>query len=232
VATGEGQAIGNPLNFGGPYLGIFAIKQELIRRMPGRLAGVTQDNQGRRGFVLTLQTREQHIRREKATSSICTNQQLCALAATVYLALMGKNGFPKVAELCLQKAHYLAERLSAIPGFGLMFPGPFFKEFALKTPVAPKKIIRAMLDEKIFAGIDLSRFDFGIGNGLLIAVTEKRTREEMDRFVKLMEKNFAVHPKGQRVSKTNPKTDPSRRAATHRNKDQRQETDKKITGGL
>jgi glycine dehydrogenase subunit 1 len=206
VATGEGQAIGNPLNFGGPYLGIFAIKQELIRRMPGRLAGVTQDNQGRRGFVLTLQTREQHIRREKATSSICTNQQLCALAATVYLALMGKNGLPKVAELCLQKAHYLAERLSAIPGFGLMFPGPFFKEFAIKTPVAPKKIIRAMLDEKIFAGIDLSRFDFGIGNGLLIAVTEKRTREEMDRFVKLMEKNFAVRAKGHRVLKTNSKT--------------------------
>ena len=206
VATGEGQAIGNPLNFGGPYLGIFAIKQELIRRMPGRLAGVTQDNQGRRGFVLTLQTREQHIRREKATSSICTNQQLCALAATVYLALMGKNGLPKVAELCLQKAHYLAERLSAIPGFGLMFPGPFFKEFAIKTPVAPEKIIRAMLDEKIFAGIDLSRFDFGIGNGLLIAVTEKRTIEEMDRFVKLMEKNFAVRAKGHRLLKTNSKT--------------------------
>jgi glycine dehydrogenase subunit 1 len=192
VATGEGQALGNPLNCGGPYLGIFAIRRELIRRMPGRLAGVTQDTQGRRGFVLTLQTREQHIRREKATSSICSNQQLCALAATVYLSLMGKNGLPKVAELCLQKAHYLAERLSKIPGFELMFPGPFFKEFVLKTPVAPKEIIRAMLGEKIFAGIDLSRFDYGLRNGLLVAVTEKRTREEMDRFVKVLETRFAA----------------------------------------
>jgi glycine dehydrogenase subunit 1 len=207
VATGEGQALGNPLNFGGPYLGIFAIRQELIRRMPGRLSGVTQDTQGRRGFVLTLQTREQHIRREKATSSICTNQQLCALAATVYLGLMGKNGLPKVANLCLQKAHYLAERLSEVPGFELMFPGPFFKEFVLKTPAAPKEIIRAMLAEKIFAGIDLSRFDYGIRNGLLVAVTEKRTREEMDRFVKVLKTRFAAGPKmgSKPASKAGPK---------------------------
>lgn len=192
VATGEGQALGNPLNFGGPYLGLFAVKQDLIRRMPGRLVGVTQDKQGRRGFVLTLQTREQHIRREKAASSICSNQQLCALAATVYLSLMGKAGLPKAAELCLQKAHYLADRLSAIPGFEPLFPGPFFKEFALRTPVPPARIIRAMQEEGIFAGVDLSRFDYGISNGLLIAVTEKRTREEMDRFSRLMAKHFAV----------------------------------------
>jgi glycine dehydrogenase subunit 1 len=191
VATGEGQALGNPLSFGGPYLGLFAVKQELIRRLPGRLAGVTQDTQGRRGFVLTLQTREQHIRREKATSSICTNQQLCALASTVYLALMGKTGLPKVANLCLQKAHYLADRLSAISGFSLMFRGPFFKEFALKTPVPPKDIIQKMLSEKIFAGIDLGRFDYGIENGLLVAVTEKRTKDEMDRYVQFMAKFFA-----------------------------------------
>jgi glycine dehydrogenase subunit 1 len=205
VATGEGQALGNPLNFGGPYLGIFAIRQELIRRMPGRLAGVTQDTQGRRGFVLTLQTREQHIRREKATSSICTNQQLCALAATVYLSLMGKNGLPKVANLCLRKAHYLAERLSGVPGFGLMFPGPFFKEFVLKTPVAPKEIIRVMLAEKIFAGIDLSRFDYGLRNGLLIAVTEKRTREEMDRFVEVLKTHFAAGQKARSNSGPKPR---------------------------
>ncbi len=211
VATGEGQALGNPLNFGGPYLGIFAIRQELIRRMPGRLAGVTKDAQGRRGFVLTLQTREQHIRREKATSSICTNQQLCALAATVYLALMGKDGLPRVAELCLQKAHYLADRLSGIPGFALMFPDPFFKEFVLKTPVAPKRIIRTMLDEKIFAGIDLSRFDYGIRDGLLIAVTEKRTREEMDRFAKLLEKHFAVRPRTKQAPKAGSGKSRSRR---------------------
>jgi glycine dehydrogenase subunit 1 len=192
VATGEGQALGNPLNFGGPYLGLFAVKQDLIRRMPGRLVGATQDKQGRRGFVLTLQTREQHIRREKAASSICTNQQLCALAATVYLSLMGKAGLPRVAELCLQKAHYLADRLSLIPGFRLLFQGPFFKEFVLQTPVPPARIIRAMQEEKIFAGVDLSRFDYGIPNGLLIAVTEKRTREEMDRFSRMMAKHFAV----------------------------------------
>jgi glycine dehydrogenase subunit 1 len=192
VATGEGQALGNPLNFGGPYLGLFAVKQDLIRRMPGRLVGATQDGQGRRGFVLTLQTREQHIRREKAASSICTNQQLCALAATVYLTLMGRAGLPKVAELSLRKAHYLADRLAAIPGFSLMFPGPFFKEFALKTPVPAARIIGAMRDEGIFAGVDLGRFDLGVSNGLLIAVTEKRTAAEMDRFARLLAKHFAV----------------------------------------
>jgi glycine dehydrogenase subunit 1 len=197
VATGEGQALGNPLNFGGPYLGIFAVRQDLIRRLPGRLAGVTRDTQGRRGFVLTLQTREQHIRREKATSSICTNQQLCALASTVYLALMGKTGLVCVANLCLQKAHYLAERLGSIPGFGLMFRGPFFKEFALKTPVPPADVIRRMRSEKIFAGIGLGRFDYGIEDGLLVAVTEKRTKDEMDRYADRMEKCFT----GRRINR-------------------------------
>lgn len=190
IATGEGQALGIPLSYGGPYLGLFAVKKELIRRLPGRLAAMTKDTQGRRGFVLTLQTREQHIRREKATSSICTNQQLCALAATIYLALMGKTGLPKVAYLSLQKAHYLAERVSQIKGFQLLYAQPFFKEFVLQTPVAPKKIIQTMHKERIFAGIDLSQFDYGISNGLLVAVTEKRTREEMDRYVELLKKYF------------------------------------------
>jgi glycine dehydrogenase subunit 1 len=202
VAVGEGQALGLPLSYGGPYLGLFAIKKNLIRRLPGRVVGVTHDVQGRRGFVLTLQTREQHIRREKATSSICTNQQLCALAATVYLALMGRTGFPKVADLCLRKAHYLADRISAIPGFRLLFQGPFFKEFAVETPVPPNAILSKMRDEKIFAGIDLGRFDFGIRNGLLIAVTEKRTREEMDRFAALLKKIFASKPAARRVRKS------------------------------
>ncbi len=225
VATGEGQALGNPLNFGGPYLGLFAVKQDLIRRMPGRLVGATQDKQGRRGFVLTLQTREQHIRREKAASSICTNQQLCALAATVYLSLMGKAGLPRVAELCLQKAHYLADRLSAIPGFRLRFPGPFFKEFVLQTPVPPARVIRAMQEEKIFAGVDLSRFDYGISDGLLIAVTEKRTREEMDRFSRLMAKHFAVTRPAPAVKK---KEDP--KMAASKNKTARKPTTKKQLG--
>ncbi len=188
VATGEGQALGNSLNFGGPYVGIFAVTKPLIRRLPGRLVGVTVDTQGRRGFVLTLQTREQHIRREKATSSICTNEQLCALASTVYLALMGKQGLPTVAHLCIQKAHYLAKQLEKIKGVDLLFSIPFFKEFAIRSPVPPKQIITKMREEKIFAGIDLSRFDYGIENGLLITVTEKRTREEMDRYADALKK--------------------------------------------
>ena len=188
VVTGEGQALGNPLSFGGPYVGIFAVKQDYIRRLPGRLVGVTQDTKERRGFVLTLQTREQHIRREKATSSICTNEQLCALASTVYLALMGKQGLPTVANLCLQKAHYLAKRLESIKNIELFYKHPFFKEFTIKCPIPPKKIIAKMRDEKIFAGIDLGRFDYGIEDGLLIAVTEKRTKEEMDRYVEVLTK--------------------------------------------
>lgn len=186
IATGEGQAFGNSLSFGGPFVGLFAVKKELIRRLPGRMVGVTQDPHGNRGFVLTLQTREQHIRREKAASSICTNEQLCALASTVYLALMGKTGLPKVAELCLQKAHYLAGRIAEIKGFQLFAPKPFFKEFAVRCPVPPKRILTAMRKERIFAGIDLGRFDYGLKDTLLIAVTEKRTKEEMDRFIKVL----------------------------------------------
>jgi len=188
VVTGEGQVLGNFLNFGGPYVGIFAVRKDLIRRLPGRLVGVTQDTEGRRGFVLTLQTREQHIRREKATSSICTNEQLCALASAVYLALMGKKGLPQVANLCLQKAHYLAQKLDAIDGLELMFPVPFFKEFAVRCSISPEKIISALQKEKIFAGIHLSRFDYGIKDGLLIAVTEKRTRAEIDHYCEVLEK--------------------------------------------
>lgn len=184
IVTGEGQSLGNHLSFGGPYLGIFAVTKALIRKMPGRIAAVTEDSEGRRGFVLTLQTREQHIRRAKATSAICTNQQLCALAAAVYMALMGKSGLPAVAELSLQKAHYLAEELEKTAGLKLMYNHPFFKEFVVKTPVQPQKIIDQLRKEKIFAGVDLSRFDYDCNDGLLIAVTEKRTKEEMDKFVK------------------------------------------------
>lgn len=191
IATGEGQALGNSLNYGGPYVGIFAVKQDLIRRLPGRLVGVTEDTKGRRGFVLTLQTREQHIRREKATSSICTNEQLCALASTVYLSLMGKQGLPKVSNLCLQKSHYLQKKLLKIKGIEPLFGRPFFKEFAIRLPVSPKKIITQMRKENIFAGIDLGRFDYGLSRGLLIAVTEKRTREEMDRYASVLSRCVA-----------------------------------------
>jgi len=186
IVTGEGQSLGNHLSLGGPYLGIFAAKKSLIRKMPGRIAAVTEDKDGRRGFVLTLQTREQHIRRDRATSSICTNQQLCALAATVYMALMGKKGIPAVADLCIQKAHYLAEKLAEIKGIELLADHPFFKEFAVKIPVKADTVIDQMRKENIFAGIDLSRFDYDMDNALLVAVTEKRTKEEMDRYVEVM----------------------------------------------
>jgi len=191
VATGEGQPMGNALSYGGPYVGIFAVKDPLIRRLPGRLVGVTVDTKGRRGFVLTLQTREQHIRREKATSAICTNEQLCALASTVYLALMGKQGIPTAANLSLQKAHYLAKKLESLSGVEMMFSQPFFKEFAIRLPVSSKKVIDGMRKEKIFAGIDLGRFDYGIDNGLLIAVTEKRTKDELDRYIDVLGKVLA-----------------------------------------
>ncbi|MCS7228449.1 MAG: aminomethyl-transferring glycine dehydrogenase subunit GcvPA [Candidatus Kryptonium sp.] len=182
VVVGEGQSLGIPLSFGGPYLGIFAVKEFLIRKIPGRLAGITIDRDGERGFALTLQTREQHIRREKATSNICTNQSLMMLAATVYMALMGKQGLKEVATLCLQKSHYLAEEISKIKGFKLKYNQPFFKEFVVQTPVPVSKIKEKLQPKKILPGIDLSKFD-GYGDGLLIAVTEKRTKKEMDLFV-------------------------------------------------
>lgn len=191
IVIAEGQCLGNSLSFGGPYLGIFAVKQNLIRRMPGRIAGATVDSQGRRGFVLTLQTREQHIRREKATSNICTNQALCALAATVYLSLLGKQGIKEVAMQCLQKSHYLAEQISQLDGFQLKFNQPFFKEFVLETPVPPQKIVDLLLERRIFAGINLQKYNLDLNSCLLVAVTEKRTKSEMDKFV-LELRNFVT----------------------------------------
>jgi glycine dehydrogenase subunit 1 len=182
IVVGEGQPLGIPLSFGGPYLGIFAVKEFLIRKMPGRLSGITIDRDGERGFTLTLQTREQHIRREKATSNICTNQGLMMLAATVYMALMGKQGLKEVATLCLQKSHYLAEKISQIKGFKLKYNQPFFKEFVVETPIPASVIKEKLQAKKILPGIDLSKFD-RYGDGLLIAVTEKRTKKEMDIFV-------------------------------------------------
>ena len=186
IVVGEGQSLGSPTQFGGPYLGIFAAKMELVRRMPGRIAGQTWDVDGKRGFVLTLQTREQHIRRERATSNICTNQGIVMLSAAIYMALMGKEGISSVAELSTRKSHYLAEQIDGLPGFAVKFNAPFFKEFVVKTPVAPSKIIESLLNEKVFAGIDLSSYDYGLKNCMLVCVTEKRTREEMDRFVSLL----------------------------------------------
>lgn len=182
IVVGEGQGLGIPLSYGGPNLGLFATRKELVRRMPGRLAGATVDQDGQRGFVLTLQTREQHIRRDKATSNICTNVALCALMATIYLALLGKQGLRKVGELSLAKAHYAAESLTKIPGVSLPFSAPFFKEFVLRLPTSPDRVVRRLVKEQILAGIPLKPYDRSLKDCLLVAVTEKRTREEIDAY--------------------------------------------------
>ncbi len=182
IVVGEGQGLGVPMAFGGPNLGVFAAKQALVRRIPGRLVGATVDRDGRRGFVLTLQTREQHIRRAKATSNICTNVALCALMATIYLATLGKQGLARVGELSAAKAHYAAERLTTIPGVSLRFPQPFFKEFALKLPKSPERVAARLARERILAGVPLKTFDRTLADCLLVAVTEKRTRAEIDAY--------------------------------------------------
>jgi len=169
--------------YGGPYVGLFSVRQDLVRKIPGRLVAKTTDINGKTGYTLTLQTREQHIRREKATSNICTNQQLCALASTIYLAIMGKAGIRRVAELCLVKAHRAAEQIEDIPGFKLRFSTPFFKEFVVQTPVSPKKIINKLSKNNILAGVDLNSFKIGLKGCLMIAVTEKITSEQIDDLV-------------------------------------------------
>ena len=195
IVTGEGQPLGLPLSFGGPYLGFFAVKRDLIRRLPGRVAGATRDEKGRKGYVLTLQTREQHIRREKATSNICTNQALCALRATVYLALLGKEGFRKVGELCLQKSHYLAERLfrqvgtpdgTSRSGIALASAKPFFREFAVQTSKPGREIAKQLQNAGYLVGPVLDDLDVGVESGMLLSVTELRTKEEMDGLVGAM----------------------------------------------
>jgi glycine dehydrogenase subunit 1 len=180
IAVGEGQSLGAPLSFGGPYLGLFACRQQYLRQMPGRLVGRTTDAQGRTGYVLTLQTREQHIRRERATSNICTSQQLVALAAAVYLAAMGKQGLRQVAELCYHKAHYAAERIAALPGYSLAGEGVFFKEFVVRCPRPPAEVNRALLERGTIGGLDVSD---QTPNGLLLCVTEMNTRAEIDALV-------------------------------------------------
>jgi len=182
LVVGEGQGLGVPMSFGGPNLGVFAAKQELVRRMPGRLVGATVDLDGQRGFVLTLQTREQHIRREKATSNICTNVALCALMATIYVSIMGKVGIRKVGELSTAKAHYAAETFAKIPGVRLRFSAPFFKEFTLELPKSPERVAKRLMKEKILAGVPLKAFDRAQKDCLLVAVTEKRTRSEIDAY--------------------------------------------------
>ena len=188
IVTGEGQSLGLPLSFGGPYLGFMATRKTHVRKMPGRICGRTADGQGREGFVLTLQAREQHIRREKATSNICTNQNLCAFTALVYLALLGKRGLPEVAQVCADKARYAQERLTEIRGVSLRFPRRwFFNEFVLDLPLPADKVIRKLLLRGIAAGFPLVRYWPEMDHSLLLAVTEKRTRKEIDLLAHLLE---------------------------------------------
>lgn len=182
IVVGEGQGLGVSMSFGGPSLGVFAAKQDLVRRMPGRLVGATVDRDGQRGFVLTLQTREQHIRREKATSNICTNVALCALMATIYVSILGKQGLRKVGELSAAKAHYAAGALAQVPGVRLRFGAPFFKEFTLELPKSPERVVKRLQKERILAGVPLKTFDRAYKNCLLVAVTEQRTRAEIDAY--------------------------------------------------
>jgi len=187
IAVGEGQPLGIPLSLGGPYLGLFAAKKDLVRKMAGRLVGETVDKNGRRGYVLTLTAREQHIRREKATSNICTNQGLLALAATIYLSLIGKQGLRQVAELCYQKAHFTAARIAAIPGYQLCSEAPFFHEFAICCPRPVKEINAHLLDHGILGGYDLSREFPGMDDRMLVAVTEMNTRDDIEMFCGVLE---------------------------------------------
>jgi len=182
VVVGEGQSLGAPLAFGGPYVGLFACRQQYLRQMPGRIVGETVDADGRRGFVLTLQTREQHIRRERATSNICTSQQLVALSTAMYLAVVGPQGLRRVAELCFEKAHTLAARIAAIPGFAVEDDEPWLHEFVVRTPRAPSEINAALLQRGIIGGLDVS----DIRHRMLLCATEMNTSEQIDSLVQAL----------------------------------------------
>jgi glycine dehydrogenase subunit 1 len=191
IAVGDGQCLGVPMSFGGPSVGLFTCRREYARHLPGRIVGATTDQDGKRGFVLTLQTREQHIRRERASSNICTSQQLIALAATVYLSAVGPAGLQKVGELCRRKAHYAWSRITELAGFDAAFAAPFFHEFAVRCP-APVQRINAHLQANGFiGGYDVGRDFPQWKDALLLAVTEKRSRAEIDRLVDLL-RRFAV----------------------------------------
>ncbi len=183
IVVGEGQPLGIPLSFGGPYLGFFTTKKEYVRKIAGRLVGETADAKGNRGYVLTLTAREQHIRRDKATSNICSNQGLMALAATIYLSLLGKNGLKQVANLCYQKAHYAAKRIGELSGFKVLSYSPFFHEFVVECPLTAKLINERLLDNQILGGYELSKEYPKLENHLLIAVTEMNTFEEINFLV-------------------------------------------------
>jgi glycine dehydrogenase subunit 1 len=182
IVVGEGQSFGNSLSFGGPYVGFFASKEIFLRSLPGRLVGETVDQQGRRGFILAVATREQHIRREKATSNICTNQALCALAVLVYLTVMGKEGLKELAEVNLSKCEYAKKRLAET--CSLRFSAPTFNEIVLTVEGDPESMLQKLLQQGIVGGLPLKRFYPEMKKEILICVTEKHSREEIDRLAK------------------------------------------------
>ncbi|MFH1701670.1 MAG: aminomethyl-transferring glycine dehydrogenase subunit GcvPA [Candidatus Zixiibacteriota bacterium] len=186
IAVGEGQSFGIPQNFGGPLLGLFACRKEFVRKIPGRLAARTTDVDGKSGFVLTLQTREQHIRRDKATSNICTNEALCATAATIYMSLMGRHGIRRVAQISTERAHYLADKISQIKGYRVWNEKPFFKEFVVETNAPAGQILELANAKGFGAGIDLSIFYPDLNNHLLLAVTEMNSFGDCDALVEVL----------------------------------------------
>ncbi len=187
IAVAEGQSLGLPLSFGGPYLGVMTCTKAMIRQMPGRIAGRTQDDQGRTGYVLTLQAREQHIRRQRATSNICSNQALCALRALIHVCLLGQEGLRRTAQTSIERAHYAAKRLSSIPGVELLTDGPFGNEFAVTLPVNAFEVIDALTGRGIVPGFPLGRYYKGLENGLLVACTEKNTKEQIGIFAEMLQ---------------------------------------------
>jgi glycine dehydrogenase subunit 1 len=188
IVTAEGQSLGLPMSFGGPYLGMMASRKQYVRKMPGRIAGETKDREGRRAFVLTLQAREQHIRREKATSNICSNEALCALTALVYLSLVGKEGLKLTAQRCADKASYAYQRLTAIPGVRAHFRAKwFFNEFVLDLPCEAADVIARLIEKGFAAGFPLSRYYRGMENSILICVTEKRTKQQIGMLAEALE---------------------------------------------
>ena len=188
IITGEGQSLGIPMSFGGPYLGFMASRKQYVRKMPGRIVGETVDQDGRKAYVLTLQAREQHIRRDKATSNICSNEALCALTALIYLSLLGKEGLKETAVLCMNKANYAYERLTAIPGVEPHFRGQwFFNEFVLDLPCDAADVIAKLIEKGFAAGFPLSRYYDDMENSILICVTEKRTKQEIGMLAEALE---------------------------------------------
>lgn len=187
IVVGEGQCLGIPLQYGAPYLGLIATREKYLRKLPGRIVGQTVDREGRRGFCLALQTREQHIKRERATSNICTNQGLFAVRASVYMAAMGRQGIAKVAGQCFDKAHYAAEQIAKIPGYELAFSAPFFKEFTVRTTRGVEKVLARCRERGILGGVWLAKFDARYKDCFLIAVTEKRTNQEIDDLAAALE---------------------------------------------